>query len=106
MNEREYIIITEYRKKLETLGIRAKKIILYGSRVSGMAREHSDLDLVVVSDDFSDMDVWDRLCLLGRARKGISRPMEILGLTVQEFDSEGEGSFIGDEVKSKGLEVL
>ena len=106
MEEREHIVIAEYRKKLEALGIKVKKIILYGSYASGTDREDSDLDLVVVSDDFSDMDVWDRLCLLGRARKGIKRPMEILGLTEEEFDSEGEGSFIGDEVKSKGLEVL
>ncbi len=56
-----------------------KKIILYGSYVTGGAKEDSDLDLVVVSDDFKDMDLWDRLCLLGEARVEIRRPMEILG---------------------------
>lgn len=97
--------IAEYKERLETLGISVKKIILYGSQASGRAREDSDLDLVVVSDSFRDMDLWERLCLLGRARKGINRPMEILGLTEEEFESEGRGTFIGDEVKSKGIEV-
>ena len=71
----------------------------------GRAGEDSDLDLVVVSDSFRDMDLWERLCFLGRARKGINRPMEILGLTEEEFELEGKGTFIGNEVKSKGIEV-
>jgi len=107
MDRENYIIIDEYRKKLESMGIRVKKIILYGSHASGTAREHSDLDLVVVSSDFRDMDLWERLCLLGEARMGIrKKPMEILGLTEEEFESEGEGTFIGNEVKAKGVEVI
>ena len=99
-------IIAEYRRRLEDLGIRPSKIILYGSYAAGNAREHSDLDLVVVSDDLKDLDLWDRSCLLGRARRGINRPMEILGFTEEEFESKGKGTFIGDEVKLKGIEVI
>lgn len=43
---------------------------------------------------------------MGRARMGIKRPMEILGLTEEEFASEYSGTFIGDEVKSKGVVVV
>ena len=106
MDRRYNIIIAQYREKLESLGIRVRGIFLYGSHASGKAREDSDLDLVVVSDDFKDMDLWERLCLLGRARKGIERPMEILGFTEEEFESKGKGTFIGDEVKLKGIEVI
>ena len=106
MDRRNHIIIAQYKEKLETMGIRAKKIILYGSHASGKAREDSDLDLVVVSDDFKDMDLWERLCLLGRARKGVKRPMEILGLTQEEYESDQVGTFIRDEVKAKGVEVI
>ena len=107
MDRENYIIIAEYRNKLEALGITIKKIILYGSHASGTATEHSDLDLVVVSDDFKNMDLWERLCLLGEARMGIrKKPMEILGLTEEEFESEEEGTFIGDEVKAKGVKVI
>ena len=106
MEKEVQIIIAEYKEKLEALGIRPKKIILYGSYASGKAREHSDLDLLVVSDDFKNMGLWDRLCLLGLARKGIKKPMEILGLTEEEFEAEGKGTFIGKEVKSKGVEVM
>lgn len=99
-------IITEYKQKLEDLGIKAQKIILYGSYASGRAKEDSDIDLVVVSNDFKDIDIWERLCLLGRARIGIKRPMEILGLTEEEFKAEHSGTFIGDAVKTKGVEVI
>ncbi len=99
-------IIAKYKGRLEERGIRPTKIILYGSYAAGNAREHSDLDLVVVSDDLKDLDLWERLCLLGEARVGINRPMEILGLTEEEFESKGKGTFIGDEVKLKGIEVI
>ncbi len=100
-----YNIITEYKKKLDTLGIKVKKIILYGSHAKGKAQEHSDIDLIVVSDDFKDMDIWERMCLLGSARMGIKKPMEILGFTQDEFEAEQKGSFIVDEIKSKGVEI-
>jgi predicted nucleotidyltransferase len=106
MDKEIYTIITKYRQRLEALGIKVKKIILYGSFASGRAREDSDIDLVVISDDFNKMDLWERLCLLGRARMGIRRPMEIIGFTEEEFEAEHSGTFIGDEVKPKGVEVI
>ncbi len=106
MDKEVYRIINEYRQKLEALGIRVKKIILYGSYALGKAREDSDIDLLVVSDDLRDMDLWERLCVLGRARIGIRKPMEITGVTEEEFNSDYCGTFIGDEVKSKGIEVI
>ena len=107
MDRENYIIIVEYKNKLEARGIKVKKIILYGSHASGTAREDSDLDLVVVSDDFKNMDLWERLWLLGEARMGIKkRPMEILGFTEEEYESDECGTFIRDEVKAKGVEVI
>jgi predicted nucleotidyltransferase len=106
MDRENYSIITDYRSKLEAKGIEVKKIILYGSHASGEARADSDLDLVVVSNDFEGMDLWDRLWLLGLARKGIKKPMEILGFTEEEYESDQCDSFIRDEVKAKGIEVI
>jgi hypothetical protein len=106
MDREIYQVISEYKRRLQSLGIKVKKTFLYGSHAVGKAREDSDIDLLVVSDDFESMDIWERLCLLGRARMGIKRPMEIIGLTEEELESEDSGSFIGDEVKSKGVEVI
>lgn len=106
MDKEIYQVISEYKRRLEALGFKVKKTFLYGSHAVGKAREDSDIDLVVVSDDFKNMDIWERLCLLGRARIGIRRPMEIIGLTEEELKSEDSSSFIKDEVKSKGVEVI
>jgi len=106
MDKRVNHIINKYRKNLEAMGIKIKKIILYGSHACGKGKEESDIDLLVVSNDFKDMDLWERLCLLGRARLGIKKPMEILGVTEEEFKDENYGTFLGDEVKSKGIEII
>jgi predicted nucleotidyltransferase len=96
---------SEYKRRLRALGVNVKKTILYGSYAVGNAREDSDIDLVVVSDDFKNMDIWERLCLLGRARIGIKRPMEIMGFTEEELESEDSSIFVKNEIKSKGMEI-
>jgi len=106
MDKKVNKIINQYRKNLEAMGVKIRKLIIYGSHASGKSKEESDIDLVVVSNDFKDMDLWERLCLLGRARIGIKRPIEILGITEEEFKEEKSGTFLGDEVKSKGIEIL
>jgi predicted nucleotidyltransferase len=98
--------ITRYRHSLESLGIGVKKIILFGSRARGLAVEYSDIDLLVVSDDFRNMDTWERMRLLGRARVGIKAPMEIFGCTEDEIASEPPGTFMGNEAIAKGIEIV
>ena len=78
MDKEIHRIINDYKRKLEDMGIKVKRIILYGSHALGKAEEDSDIDLLVVSDSFKDMDLWERLCLLGRARIGIGRPIVLI----------------------------
>ena len=96
-------VLKEYRNRLLDLGITPERIIVFGSHVTGANRDDSDLDLLVIADGFEQMDLWERMTLLGRARVGITRPMEILGITPGEADSLGTGSFIKEEVLEKGL---
>ncbi len=105
MDRAVYQVIKDYRKILERAGVRVNRIILYGSHALGLSREDSDIDLVVISDDFGKMDLWERLTLLGQATATLGKPIEALGYTEKEFISGEEGSFIVDEVKTKGVEV-
>ena len=98
-------IIRRYQLALEKRGIRVNKIVLYGSHSDGRAREHSDIDLIVVSDDFADLDLWDRQCALGHALADVFEPIEALGYTVAEYEALGPGTFVGQEVKPKGIVV-
>lgn len=57
---------------------------MYGSYAKGKAREDSDIDLVVISSDFENMNVRERLETLGLAAGNILEPIEALGYTPKE----------------------
>ena len=105
MDTRIYETVLRFRAGLEKTGIRKSKIILYGSCSRGTAKEYSDIDLIVVSDDFAGMDLWDRQCVLGDSTAGVYEPIEALGYTYDEYAAMGRGTFIGDEVKPKGIVI-
>jgi len=99
--------IRKFKKALEKQGISVKKIILYGSYASGRSGKHSDIDVIVISDYFQNMNILERGETFGRVLADIkmTAPIEPLGFTEDEFLKKGRGSFIGDEVKDKGIEV-
>ena len=87
-------IISKYKNALKLLGINAEKVILYGSYASGRAGEGSDIDLIVVSSDFADKNVRERLELLGIASARIMEPIQAQGYTPGELDAKDRSSFI------------
>jgi len=101
-------IIKIFRNSLEGEGIKIKKIVIFGSYAKGTARKHSDIDMIVISDRFKTLDIVKRQELIGLAlaRAKVMDPIEALGYTEEEYILEGRGTFIGDEVKSKGIEVV
>ncbi len=87
-------IIKKYKKSLKTLGINTDKIILFGSYAHGRAREGSDIDLIVVSSDFVDKNIRERLELLGIASARIMEPIQAQGYTPGELNAKDRSSFI------------
>ncbi len=74
-------------------GIRVSKIVLYGSRTRGDEQEESDIDLLVVSDDFRDRDIFERAAITKDAEvaamKKFQVPFDIITLTCDEFHHGG-----------------
>ena len=105
MDKRIVEIVKRFKAALERRGVRRARIILYGSHCEDAAREYSDIDLIVISDHFEGMDLWDRQCILGDSTAGIYEPIEALGYTVAEYEAMGPGTFVGQEVKAKGIEI-
>ncbi len=101
-------IIEDVRFALETEELHITKIILFGSYAKGTADEQSDIDIAVVSDDFKGMNLLERLEFIGiaLAKAKIMEPVEVRAYTEEEFAAKGAGSFVGDEIKAKGVEVL
>jgi predicted nucleotidyltransferase len=89
--EREIkIIIERYKEELRKLGIRPQRVILYGSYAGGHPREDSDIDLIVISEDFKKLNLRERLEILGLAAGRVFEPIEAIGYTEEEVkDTKG-----------------
>lgn len=94
-------IIAIYLENLKHRKIAISKIILYGSYINNQATSDSDIDLAVISPDFNQVDFFDRLIILGRARTNLKIPIEILGYTPGEYKHCEKGSFL-NEIKRTG----
>jgi predicted nucleotidyltransferase len=80
-------IIHRYRIALEELGVNVEKMILFGSYATGTYHEGSDIDLVVISKDFSGKGFWDRIHILAKALRIVFEPIEATAMTPEEFES-------------------
>ena len=72
------------------MNIIPEKIILYGSYKDGNPREDSDIDLIVISENFKEMNLRERLEILGLAAGKIFEPIEALGYTEEEVRNKKE----------------
>jgi predicted nucleotidyltransferase len=78
-------IIERFRCQLEKMGIHPLRIMLFGSHASGTASEGSDIDLIVISDDWIKYNHRERLELLGVAAARILEPVQAQGFTTNEI---------------------
>ena len=79
-------IIGQFRDVLEKKGIKIERIVLFGSYAAGTQREGSDIDLVVIADDFSGMGYWQRIDLLSAAIYEVFKPIEAVAMTRAEWE--------------------
>ena len=97
--------IREYVDELNK-AIKVDKVILFGSQVTGNTHEWSDIDLLVLSHDFANMDFIKRLELLATAkiRGHCDLAIEAIGHTPEEYDAANHLTFLG-EIKRTGKVV-
>jgi uncharacterized protein len=62
-----------------------KKIIFFGSRATGNAKKHSDIDLIIVSNNFKKMNFFERVSKMYDYWT-IDMPVDFLCYTEEEFD--------------------
>jgi predicted nucleotidyltransferase len=91
-------IISNFKTALESEGVTPQKILLYGSYANGDNRPDSDIDLVVISEDFEGKGYWQRIDLLSKAIYTVFQPIEAVAMTPKEWES-GK-SFITDYAKN------
>ena len=79
-------IIKRFQQEIEARGIRPLKVILYGSYAAGTHRQSSDIDIIVVSDDFAGKSYWERIEILSDVIYEIFAPIEAVALTQEEWE--------------------
>ena len=84
---------TEFLQQcLKETGLDISKIILFGSQSREEATEESDMDILIISEDFQGKDVFERANLTKDAEiittKKFMIPFDIITLTPDEFEDE------------------
>lgn len=80
--------------------ITVNKAILTGSWATGRYLEDSDVDLIIVSDDFAKMPISERLSYLQKNWRN-RIPLEAFGYTVEEFRKLRQRStYVKDAVRN------
>jgi len=83
-------IIHHLKESLIKSGIKVDSIALFGSAFSGDMHDDSDIDIIIVSADFKDKDIFERAKLtmipeLMTFRK-FKVPMDILNMSPEEYN--------------------
>ena len=78
-------IISAFGQALEAEHVRPQKIVLFGSHSTQTQRLDSDIDLVVISEDFAGKGYWERIDLLTAAICRVFEPIEAVAMTPEEW---------------------
>jgi len=99
-------IAGDYVKSLPTW-IKVERAFLFGSAARGNMSRHSDIDLIIISNQFKKMNLIERLKFLSHLRsdKFIHVPMDILGYTKTEFDKLTKVSDMFAEAKKEAVKI-
>ncbi len=97
-NLRKYI--SDYLAECNKLGVQFKKVILFGSYAHNTAHQWSDIDLALVSDDFTGMIIDDN-------RKISRANIKFVDIESHLFNSAyfEEGDPFIEEIKKTGKEI-
>lgn len=96
--------IDKYLDKLKQ-EFRLEQVLLYGSFAEGKATKNSDVDLIVLSPDFANMNDDDRLRVLYRKSVGFPYNLHIYGLTPKEYKSASLLTSLG-QIKNFAKAIL
>ena len=105
MDKREHIIkgIKKFVKKASKK-FRIEKIIFFGSRIEKSYSKDSDIDLIIVSNDFNGLDFFERVSKMYNYWD-LDYPVDFLCYTNEEFEILKLKISIVKEAIKKGIEV-
>ena len=70
-------VIDWFCRKLEESGIRVTMIVLFGSYAKNRISQHSDIDLAVITPDFENVHILDRIPMVSEAEWSTVRKFNV-----------------------------
>ncbi len=95
-------VISFLKQSIIQSGVRVDAIALFGSALSGNMDKDSDIDLIIVSSDFSGLDLFERARLTMYPEMETMRkfkvPMDVLNFTPEEYENSNAKVFYKSKV--------
>ncbi len=95
-------IIYKFLEQVEIYGIHIKEAILYGSYANGTQNEWSDIDLAIVSDDFTGTRFYD-WDLLKKAKFAVSYDLSPIPYKTEDFTPD---NLFVKEILKTGIRII
>jgi predicted nucleotidyltransferase len=93
------------RELFKLRSLKINKIVFYGSQIEKNADDESDLDVLVVSEDFEDKDIFSRIDITAgihrRLVEQLLMPVDIMYFSLSEWNEEK--SLIIGAAKEQGM---
>ena len=75
-------------------------VILFGSYARGKPKEHSDIDLAIISDWFSNKTHIESMQYLSRIAANYNSLIEALPFTIEEYKNIDKRTFLANVLKT------
>ena len=98
------IVVKDYLRTLRNNKISVERAILYGSQAANTADQDSDIDIVIVSDDFG-RDYIKEAVRLKLLALDVNADISPRPYSVDDYQRSKPGDFLFDEVIQKGRVV-
>lgn len=90
-------VIAFLKQSLISYGVHVDSIALFGSALNGNMDEGSDIDIIIISSDFRDLDIFERAKLTMKPETDTLRkykvPMDIINLSPEEYQESNYRRF-------------
>lgn len=97
--------IRRYVEALIRSGVRVQQVLLFGSYAKNASHENRDIDVIIVSEDFSTKNLLERLQILGWARHGIPEPVQAYGFTPEEVHKRTVSAFWDEILDTQAISI-
>ncbi len=91
--------LVTFKQRVEA-AFKPQKIILYGSYAQNKTNEYSDVDILVVSNTFKDMNIDERSNKLYAMTQNLHPDFQAHGFTLNEIENASPYSTLGEALRT------